>query len=109
MTPVRRPPTVRNAIIRTAVGQDWPRIYPFFSIIVAAGRTYPFPEDLSLVDARPWWVDEPPGRTVVALDGDTLLGAAKIGPNRPSRGSHVATASFMVDPEGNEWCLVHPA
>jgi hypothetical protein len=38
-------------IIRTAVGQDWPRIYPFFSIIVAAGRTYAFPEDLSLEDA----------------------------------------------------------
>ena len=79
-------------IIRTAVGQDWPRIYPFFSLIVAAGRTYAFPEDLSLDGARPWWMEEPPGRTVVALDGDTVLGSAKMGPNRPGRGSHVATA-----------------
>jgi GNAT superfamily N-acetyltransferase len=36
---------------------------------------------------------------VVALDGDTVLGSAKMGPNRPGRGSHVATASFMVDPD----------
>ena len=27
-----------------------------------------------------------------------MLGAATIGPNRPGRGSHVATASFMVSP-----------
>ena len=27
-----------------------------------------------------------------------MLGSAKMGPNRPARGSHVATASFMVDP-----------
>ncbi|MFZ0323423.1 MAG: GNAT family N-acetyltransferase, partial [Actinomycetes bacterium] len=27
-----------------------------------------------------------------------VLGSAKMGPNRPGRGSHVATASFMVDP-----------
>ena len=38
----------------------------------------------------------PGGTTVVAVDGDSVLGAATIGPNRPGRGSHVATASFMV-------------
>jgi len=26
------------------------------------------------------------------------VGSAKMGPNRPGRGSHVATASFLVDP-----------
>jgi len=85
-------------IIRVADKQDWPRIYPFFSSIVAAGRTYAFPENLSLQDARPWWMEQPPGLTVVAVDGDTVLGTAKMGPNRPGRGSHVATGSFMVDP-----------
>jgi L-amino acid N-acyltransferase YncA len=38
----------------------------------------------------------PPGRTVVATDGDVVLGTATMGPNRPDRGSHIATASFMV-------------
>lgn len=85
-------------IIREAVEQDWPRIYPFFSDIVAAGRTYAYPEGLSLQDARGWWMEQAPGRTVVALDGDIILGSAKMGPNRPGRGSHVATGSFMVAP-----------
>jgi GNAT superfamily N-acetyltransferase len=35
---------------------------------------------------------------VVAVDGDVVLGSAKMGPNRPGRGSHIATGSFMVDP-----------
>lgn len=86
-------------IIRAAVERDWARIYPFFSAIVAAGRTYAFPEDLSLENARPWWMEQPPGHTVVAVEGDTVLGSAKMGPNRPGRGSHVATGSFMVDPD----------
>jgi GNAT superfamily N-acetyltransferase len=43
-------------------------------------------------------MEEPPGLTIVAVDGDEILGSAKMGPNRPGRGAHVATASFMVDP-----------
>jgi GNAT superfamily N-acetyltransferase len=43
-------------------------------------------------------MERPPARTVVAVDGETILGSAKLGPNRPGRGSHIATASFMVDP-----------
>jgi len=85
--------------IREATPQDWPRIYPFWSRIVAAGETYAYPLDLTEDEARPLWMEQPPARTVVAVDGDALLGSAKMGPNRPGRGSHVATGSFMVDPE----------
>ena len=84
--------------IREAQDGDWPAIYPFFREIVAAGRTYAFPEDLSLEQARGWWMESPPGRTVVAVDGSTVVGSAKMSANRPGRGAHVATASFMVDP-----------
>ncbi|MDQ1289187.1 MAG: hypothetical protein QG622_2753 [Actinomycetota bacterium] len=85
-------------LIRDAVDDDWARIYPFFAQIVAQGRTYAYPEGLGLDEARPWWMESVPGRTVVALDAGVMLGSAKMGPNRPGRGSHVATASFMVDP-----------
>ncbi|WP_285789161.1 GNAT family N-acetyltransferase [Micromonospora sp. NBRC 101691] len=85
-------------IIREAEPHDWPAIYPFFREIVAAGHSYAYPADLSLEEARPWWMESPPGHTVVAVDGSTVLGSAKMGPNRPGRGAHVATASFMVDP-----------
>ena len=84
--------------IRDATAQDWHRIFPFYAAIVAAGESYAFPEDQTEDEARPWWMEAPPGRTVVACEGDTILGSAKMGPNRPGRGAHVATASFMVDP-----------
>jgi L-amino acid N-acyltransferase YncA len=85
-------------IIRAAEVEDWPRIWPFFSAIVSAGETYAYPDGLSMETARPWWMEEPPGHTVVAVEGEAVLGSAKMGPNRPGRGAHVATASFMVDP-----------
>jgi GNAT superfamily N-acetyltransferase len=85
-------------LIRDAVDDDWPRIYPFFSEIVRAGTTYAYPENLSSLQAQALWMPGPPGRTVVAIDGEQVLGSATMGPNRPGRGSHIATASFMVDP-----------
>jgi GNAT superfamily N-acetyltransferase len=84
--------------IRTAGADDWPRIWPFFRAIVAAGETYAYPEDLSEEAARPLWMEPPPGHVVVAEAGGEILGSAKMGPNRPGRGAHVATASFMIDP-----------
>jgi GNAT superfamily N-acetyltransferase len=89
--------------IRPARDEDWPLIYPFFSAIVAEGRTYAYPEGLSPEEARPLWMEPPPGRTVVAVDGSAVdgsavLGSAKMGPNRPGRGAHIATGSFMIDP-----------
>jgi GNAT superfamily N-acetyltransferase len=44
-------------------------------------------------------MERPPSRVVVAVEGDDVLGTAKMGPNRPGRGSHIATASFMVNPQ----------
>ena len=85
--------------IRPATDDDWPLIYPFYAAIMAEGQTYAFPPDQTLDEARPWWMETPPGQTVVATEGrSTVLGSAKMGPNRPGRGSHVATASFLVDP-----------
>jgi GNAT superfamily N-acetyltransferase len=88
----------RQPEIRPATDEDWARIFPFYSAIVQAGDTYAFPLGQSLEEARPWWMEKPPGLTIVAVDGDEILGSAKMGPNRPGRGAHVATASFMVDP-----------
>lgn len=83
-------------IIREAAEADWEAIYPFFQQIVAAGDTYAYPTDLPEHEARAIWMGAE--RTVVAVDGDTILGSATMGPNRPGRGAHIATASFMVDP-----------
>lgn len=91
--------TAPSLTVRTAHDEDWEAIFPFYSRIVEEGRTYAFPPGQTLEEARPWWMEQPPGRTVVAVDGDTVVGSAKMGPNRPGRGGHIATASFMVDTE----------
>ena len=84
-------------VIRAATAEDWPRIWPIFDAVVQAGETYAYPTDLTSEQARDLWLERPPGHTVVAVDTDgTVLGTAKMGPNRPARGSHVGTASFMV-------------
>jgi GNAT superfamily N-acetyltransferase len=43
-------------------------------------------------------MEPPPGRTFVLEEDGRVLGSAKVGPNRPGRGAHIATASFMVSP-----------
>ena len=84
--------------IREAAAADWPSIWPFFRDIVEAGETYAYPLGMTSEQARPLWMEEPPARTFVAIVDGRVAGSAKAGPNRPGRGAHVATASFMVDP-----------
>lgn len=92
-------PRARAAVrVRPAEPADWPAIFPIFRAVVAAGETYAYPDGLTSEQARALWVPGPPAQTFVAVDGGTVLGSATSGPNRPGRGAHVATASFMVDP-----------
>ena len=83
-------------LIREYEDSDWASVWPIFREVVAAGDTYAYDPRWSSDEARGVWVEAPPGHTVVACDGAQLLGTAKMGPNRPGPGSHVATASFMV-------------
>ena len=86
-------------LIRDAEPGDLGSFAPIFGAIVDDGETYAYPEGLTDAQIRDLWFEQPPGRTVVALDeAGALVGSAKMGPNRPGRGSHVATASFMVGP-----------
>jgi L-amino acid N-acyltransferase YncA len=71
-------------IIRQATEQDWPLIYPIYAAIMAEGKTYPFPQGQSLDEARPWWIEQPPGQTVVAVSGGVIAGSAKMGPTGPA-------------------------
>ena len=87
-----------GVLIREATPADWPSIFPIFDAIVREGRTYAYPEGLSSEAAAALWMPGPQSRTVVAVEDDVVVGTATMGPNRPGRGSHIATASFMVDP-----------
>ncbi len=85
--------------IRDATLADWESIWPFFQAIVAAGETYAYDPAIGEEDARRLWMVAAPGRTAVATDADgAVLGTASMYANRQGPGSHVASASFMVDP-----------
>jgi GNAT superfamily N-acetyltransferase len=86
--------------IRDATADDWWSIWPFMSRIVADGETFSWDRDIDEERARESWFPEPPGRTVVAVDDDgRVVGTAVSGPNHGGPAAHVATASFMVDPD----------
>ncbi len=84
--------------LRTATAEDWPAIEPIFRAVVEAGETYAYPDELTSTEAQGLWLEPAPGWALVALLDGKVVGTAKAGPNRPGRGAHVGTASFMVAP-----------
>jgi ribosomal protein S18 acetylase RimI-like enzyme len=86
--------------IREATDADWPRIWPFWHEIIAAGDTYDWDPETDEPTARGYWMQRPPGRTFVAADGKDgeIAGTYKMGPNRAKLGDHIANTSYMVDP-----------
>jgi L-amino acid N-acyltransferase YncA len=89
-------------LIRAASTDDWRQIWPFLRQIVAAAETYAYDPEMDEASARELWLAGPPVRTVVAVERDgTVLGTASMYPNRPGPGSHIASASFMVDPRAS--------
>lgn len=93
-------PDMAATLVRTATDADWASIWPFLHGILAAGETYTLERDLDEAQARAIWMLQPPGHTVVAVDaGGRVLGSAKMNPNHRGPAAHVASASFMVDPD----------
>ncbi len=90
---------MRAVQIREFVEGDWCQVWPIVRNVVQAEETFAFDPSMTAAQAYGLWVEAPPGLTVVAVDGDRVLGTAKMGTNRPGPGSHVSTASFMVAAE----------
>jgi L-amino acid N-acyltransferase YncA len=85
--------------IREARTDDWPRIWPFWHRIVAAGETYTWDPGTSEEDARALWMN-PAKRVYVAEDdAGAVVGSAYVTPNYGGPASRIANAGFMVDPD----------
>ncbi|GAA0517907.1 N-acetyltransferase [Saccharopolyspora subtropica] len=82
--------------VRDYVEADWPRVWPIVREVIRAEETFPYDPTMTSEQARDTWVVGPPGATVVAVEDDRIVGTAHMQANREGRGSHVATASFMV-------------
>ncbi|MGC3003884.1 GNAT family N-acetyltransferase [Streptomyces sp. G35A] len=86
-------------LIREATPDDWPRIWPFWHRIVAAGETYAWDPGTSEEVARALWMN--PAIQVYAVEDDTgaVVASAYVTPNYGGPAGHIANAGFMVDPD----------
>ena len=93
--------------IRPARAADADAVWRIFRAVVAGADTYLFPPDTTRAEAVEYFMgidadgrDTGPDRlqTYVAEADGAVVGMYKLIPNRPGLGSHVANASFMVDP-----------
>lgn len=89
------PPSPLAIDVRVASDDDWPQIWAIFRDVIAAGDSFPFPEDISPKDAKTAWLTGPTA-TYVAVRDDTIVGSYYLKPNQPGRGAHVCNAGYMV-------------
>jgi L-amino acid N-acyltransferase YncA len=83
--------------IRKAVESDFVAMWPIFHAVIVTGTTYVFGPDTSRKAAFDYWFAN--GVTsFVAEEEGRIVGMYKLVANQRDRGSHVANASFMVDP-----------
>jgi ribosomal protein S18 acetylase RimI-like enzyme len=94
--------------IRAAAAADFPAMLTIFRKVLATGDSYVLSAATTDSDAYEYWFgkDIP---SYVAEEGGRIIGMYRFIPNQKDRGSHVANASFMVDPDarsrGIGWAL----
>ncbi|MCA1585581.1 MAG: GNAT family N-acetyltransferase [Acidobacteria bacterium] len=72
-------------------------MWPIFRTVVGRGDAYVFAADTPREDAREYFLGVGVASFVAEIDG-AIVGFYKLIANQRDRGSHVANASFMVDP-----------
>lgn len=75
---------------------DWPRIWPVWRDVVAAGDTYAYDPQTSCDEAERMWLGPAPDETWLAAPYGEVLGVYHLAPNHGGPGSHIANASYMV-------------
>ena len=84
--------------IRAATAADADGIWRIFHAVVAKGDTYTFGADTPREHALAYFLGPAIASWVIEDAGGQVIGVYKLIPNHPGLGSHVANASFMVDP-----------
>jgi ribosomal protein S18 acetylase RimI-like enzyme len=87
---------LRRLAIRPATDEDWPRMWPIWHEVVAAGDTFAYDPQTASADACGGWLAPPPEESWLAQDGAEVVGIYHLGPNHGGPGAHIANASYMV-------------
>ena len=82
--------------IRQASPGDLDAMWGIFQSVIAAGDTLPFSEDFDRETFQSHWFGTQ--NSYVAVDESGMLGMYKLGANHSGRGSHVASATYLVGP-----------
>lgn len=94
-------------VIRSATGADWPEIWPVWHAVVRTGESIGWDPATDEPTARALWMRPPPAAVFVArgVAGTEaqarVVGTAKLAPDQPGLGDHVAGASFLVHPDAS--------
>ena len=84
--------------IRRATPADAGDIWRIFHAVVAGGDTYTFLRDTPRDEAEAYFLGPRIASWVIEDSNGHVIGMYKLIPNHGGLGSHVANASFMVDP-----------
>ena len=80
-------------MIREQTESDWPAVLAILEEVAREGETYAMDVPGSEAAGRSFWSGD---HLAVLEADDEVVGAAKMGANRPAQGAHVGTASFIV-------------
>jgi L-amino acid N-acyltransferase YncA len=83
--------------IRRAKPGDRVNIWNIFHRIIQSGDTYAYPPDTPFTTFKKFWFAKNQ-KCFVLADGNDLLGSYVIKDNQPGLGSHIANASYIVNP-----------
>jgi len=83
--------------IRQAHSNEFSSIWPLFQAVIKTGDSHVFPIDMSESDAEHYWMN-PAHKVFVAENDEQLVATYILKANHLGLGSHIANASFMVDP-----------
>jgi L-amino acid N-acyltransferase YncA len=87
----------RTMRIRPATSADFPAMLRIFRRVIASGDTDVHASDTSAAKADAYWFGRATAAWVAEMDG-RVVGMYRLIPHQPGRGSHVADAALMVDP-----------
>jgi ribosomal protein S18 acetylase RimI-like enzyme len=92
-----------DLVLRSATAEDWPGIWPVWHAVVRTGESIGWDPASDEPTARALWMRPPPAAVFVAQRGRQapVVGTAKLAPDQPGLGDHVAGASFLVHPDAS--------
>jgi len=87
-----------QVLVRPLEDADLGELFKIFGEILLPGDTFPYPNETTFEQFKEIWMPAASFSFVAICDG-RICGAYFVKPQWPGRGSHVATATYMVAPD----------